>query len=99
MPGKNAIRLHTIILLYFRNELRLEELQKVVCAPTRRKSQLAIGVFVGRLRWGQISRAISVRDADYDQLRNTTVLSQEFNRARCVAHVSITVRHVKHGIT
>src|SRR5689334_14014943 len=98
MPRKNSIRLNAKLLLNFRNELSLEELQKIVGAATGWKSQFAIGVFVSGLCGRQVARTISVRDADYDQIRNATVLSQEVNRARRVIHVIITIGHVEHRI-
>src|SRR5215213_1689985 len=98
MSGEDAIRLNPVLLLNLGNKLRLKEFQKIVCTTARWKSQLAGGVFIGGLRRRQVSRAVSVRDADYNQIRDTTVLSKEFNGARRVAHVSIAVGHVKYGI-
>src|SRR6185503_12642619 len=98
MSREDAIRLHSILLLDLRNQLRLEELQEVVCTAARWKAQVAGGIFIGGLRRRQVTSTISVRDADDDQIRDTSVLSQEFNRARGVAHVTITVSHVEHRI-
>src|ERR1044071_1873751 len=98
MSRENAIRLHSILLLDLRNELSLKELQKVVCAATGWKLQFASGVLVGGLHRRQVSSTISVRDADYNQIRDTTVSGKEFNGTRGVAHVSVAVSHVEYRI-
>jgi hypothetical protein len=93
VSGENAIRLYSILFLEARNELSLEELQKVVGAATALKS------FIGGLHRGQVSNTIGVGDADYYQIRNAAVSSKECNRTRGVVHVSIAVGHVEYGIT
>src|SRR6185503_5772726 len=91
-------RLNAILLLNLRDELRLKELQKVVCTAAGWKLEFAGGVFSARLLRRKISCAISVRDADYDQIRDPTVPRQEVNRTRGVAHVRVAVSHVEYGI-
>src|ERR1044071_7813183 len=98
MSGEYAIRLHSILLLDLRNELSLKELQKVVRATTRRKSQITPWGFISRLRRREIASAIGVRNTDDNQIRDTTVLHKELDRARRVAHVRVAVSHIEDRI-
>src|SRR6185295_3927310 len=99
MAGEDAIRLRSIFLLDLGDELSLEELQEVVRTAAGWKLQLTGCVLVARLHGRQIARAISVRDADHDQIRDATIPGKELDGGGGVAHVSVTVGHVEHRIT
>src|SRR5215203_5594503 len=73
MSRENAIRLNAILFLNLRNQLSLKELQKVIRSTTGRKLQLARRVFVGGLHRRKVPSTISVRDANYDQIRDTSI--------------------------